>query len=185
MQSLDLSGSETRTESRLKSLFWPSIRTGSDVDYLSTQGFWVCTLIATLSLVYLTLQRKPLIGGLVSLLYFLSGVGVRERSRYAAAVVFVSYVTDAVLGGAGVVRILFSALLLSNLRATWIASHWKPGSDAASLPPRFSDTWTDKIADQMPMWLWPKIRIAYYVVSIGYILLVTIGLLTLVRHRFN
>ena len=41
MQTLGLTDSAPRTEGRLKSLFWPSIKTGDDVDYLGTQGFWV------------------------------------------------------------------------------------------------------------------------------------------------
>jgi hypothetical protein len=39
MQTLGLSDSTPRTESRLKSLFWPTIQTGSDVDYLGAQGY--------------------------------------------------------------------------------------------------------------------------------------------------
>jgi|SRR5215469_7181756 len=134
MQTLDLSGSESRSEGRLKSLFWPSIRTGSDLDYLGTQGFWVCTLVAAVSFVFSVVLGKPIIGGLMFVFYFLGGVGVRERSQYAAAVVFLAYVADAVVLGLSIVRILFAALLLSNLRATLIASDWNPGSDAATLP---------------------------------------------------
>jgi hypothetical protein len=66
-----------------------------------------------------------------------------------------------VLAGPGTVRILLTALLLSNLRATWIASLWKPESDEAVLPPRFAETWSDKFADQLPRWLWPKVKVQY------------------------
>jgi len=69
------------------------------------------------------------------LLYYLGGVGVRERSRYAAAVVFLMYLLDTLVSP-GVVRVLLSALLLSNLRATWIAANWSPDSEEAALPPR-------------------------------------------------
>jgi len=183
MQTLDLSGSESRSEGRLKSLFWPSIRTASDLDYLGTQGFWVCTVVAVISLALLIFTGKPIIGAFVFLFYFLGGVGVRERSQYAAAVIFLMYVLDTVTSGPGVVRILIAALLLSNLRATWIASHWSPNSEEAILPPRFSETWSDKFADQLPMWLWPKLRILYYVFSACFLLLVAVGLLMLARHR--
>jgi hypothetical protein len=37
MQTLGLSDSMPRSESRLKSLFWPSIESSSDVDYLGAQ----------------------------------------------------------------------------------------------------------------------------------------------------
>jgi hypothetical protein len=80
MQTMVLSGSGLKSESRLKSLFWPSIRTGSNLDYLGAQGFWVCTLVAVLSLVLLTISGKPILGALVFLFYFLGEVGVRERA---------------------------------------------------------------------------------------------------------
>jgi hypothetical protein len=187
VQTLDLSGSESRSEGRLKSLFWPSVRTGSDLDYLGVQGFWVCAVVAVISLVVLAIAGTPVTGVFIFLFFFLGGVGVRERSQYAAAVVFLMYVADGITTftttGPSVVRILIAALLLSNLRATWVAAHWRPGSDDAILPPRFSETWGDKIADQLPMWLWPKIRILYYVFSACFLLLVAAGLIMMVRHR--
>jgi hypothetical protein len=80
---------------------------------------------------------------------------VRERSRYAAIVVLIMYLLDALLAP-GVVRIILSALLLSNLRATWIAANWRPESEEAVLPPRLNETFTDKLADQLPPWFWPR-----------------------------
>lgn len=62
-----------------------------------------------------------------------------------------------------VVRILITALLISNLRATWIASSWKADSEAAILPPRMAETLGDRFADRLPQWLWPKVRIPYYI----------------------
>lgn len=183
MQTLNLSDSAPRTESRLKSLFWPSIQTGSDVDYLGTQGYWVCALVAIVSFVYLAATGHAISGGFTFLFYYLGGVGVRERSRYAAAVVLVMYAADSVLGGIGVVKVLIMALLLANFRAIWIASRWKPESDEGILAPRFSETWSDKFADRLPMWLWPKVRVVYYVFSACFLLLVAAGLVMLIRHR--
>ncbi len=110
------------------------------------------------------------------LYYYLGGVGVRERSRYAAIAVFVFYVVDMVFSGVGVVKVLFAALLLSNLRATWIASGWQPESEEAALPLRLNETWGDKFADQLPTWLWPKVRVFYYVYSVCLLVLFDIGL---------
>jgi len=87
MQTLGLSDSTVRTESRLKSLFWPSIQSGVDVDYLAVQGFWVCTTIGILSMIFLVLGRQPVTGLLVFLLFHISGVGVREHNPFAAAVI--------------------------------------------------------------------------------------------------
>ena len=174
METLGLSDSTPRSENRLKSLFWPSIESGSDVDYLGTQGYWVCTAVAVLSFVFFALARQFVVGSIVRLYYYLGGVGVRERSRYAATVVFFMFLIDT-LTSPGVLRVLFAALLLSNLRATCIAAGWKPDSEEAVLPPRLAETWGDKLADQLPTWLWPKARIPYYVFSAICLLLATIG----------
>jgi len=176
VETLNLSGSSERSESRLKSLFWPEIQNGSDVDYLVAQGYWICSLVSAVSLVLLIAAGRPITAVIVVLFYYLGGVGVRERSRYAAAIVFAVYLLDT-LFSPGVVRILFSALLLSNLRATWIAAKWQPGSEDSVLPPRFSETWTDKFRDVLPARLWPKMRIAYYVFSAAYLVLSVVGIL--------
>jgi hypothetical protein len=65
MQTLGLSDSTPRTESRLKSLFWPSIQTGSDVDYLGAQGYWFCTIPVLLSLVVLIFSGNSILGPLI------------------------------------------------------------------------------------------------------------------------
>jgi hypothetical protein len=184
MQTLGISDSTPRSESRLKSLFWPSIESGVDVDYLAVQGYWVCMLVAAFSFVLLIAAHQPVIAAVVFLLFHLGGVGVREHSRFAATIIFVYYVVDTLasfkllLGSPGsiVLRVIIAALLLSNLRATWIAAHWRSGSDEAALPLRLDDTWKDKLANKWPTWVWPKIRVVYYVFSIGFLLLVSFGL---------
>jgi hypothetical protein len=181
VETLGLSDSTPKSENRLKSLLWPSIQSGADVDYLGTQGYWVCTLVAVVSFIFLVVSGHPITGTIVLLYYYLGGVGVRERSRYAATVVFFMFFIDTLMSP-GIVRILFAALLLSNLRATCIAAGWKPESDEAALPPRLAETWGDKLADRLPMWLWPKIRIAYHIFSALCLLFVTVGLaMTLAR----
>src|SRR5207245_4224555 len=94
MQTLGLSDSTTRTEGRLKSLFWPSIQSGADVDYLAVQGFWLCTAVGVISLLFLALANHPIIGVLVFILFHLGGVGVREHNPFAAAVILVYYIVD-------------------------------------------------------------------------------------------
>lgn len=195
METLGLSESVPRSESRLKSLFWPSIQNGADVDYLGAQGYWVCAIVAVLSLIVFLASGHLFWGTLAALFYYLSGVGVRERSRYAAAAVFSAYTLDTVaalwLLYAGtntqetaaaptVMRVILTALLLSNLRATWIAAGWKPDSEEAVLPPRLQDTWTDKFADWLPMRLWPKVRIVYYTISGVFLLFCLLGVFIVV-----
>ena len=189
MQTLGLSDSTPRSESRLKSLFWPSIETGADVDYLAVQGFWVCTFVGLLSLVFSTLAGQPISGLLIFLLFHLGGVGVREHNPFAAAVMLVYYLVDFLASfifvslnspGIGVVKVIIIGLLLSNLRATWIAGNWKPDSDEAALPPRLGETFFDKLSDRWPAFIWPKVKVLYYIFSVGCLALIAAGLIVMV-----
>src|SRR3984957_3990332 len=188
MQTLGLSDSTTRSESRLKSLFWPSIQSGADVDYLAVQCFWVCTCVGVSALVFSTLAGRPVTGLLVFLLFHLGGVGVREHNPFAAAVMLVYYMVDFLASfiflsmnspGGGVVKVIIIGLLLSNLRATWIAGNWKPESEEAALPPRFGETFFDKLADRWPAFIWPKVKVLYYIFSVGYLALVVAGIIVM------
>jgi hypothetical protein len=184
MQTLGLSDSTPRTEKRLKSLFWPSVQTGSDVDYLGTQGYWVCAIVAVFALVFSVVTGHPIFGFIALLYYYFGGVGVREHSPFAAAAVFVMFALDTVTSP-GVLKVLLAALLLSNLRATWIASDWKPESADAAMPMRLGETWSDKFADKLPQWLWPKVQVAYYVFSVCVLMLTLLGLYMMAHRRFG
>lgn len=183
METLGLSDSTPRTESRIKALFWPSIETGSDVDYLGAQGYWVCSAVAVLSCIFSVLSGQAIVATLILLFYYLGGVGVRQRSRYAAVVVFVLFLADMLVSGVGVFRVLIGALLLSNVRATWISAEWKPEAEEAVLPPRLSETWGDKFADMLPQWLWPKVRIPYYIFSSCLVVFTTAGFAVMILRR--
>jgi hypothetical protein len=119
----------------------------------------------------------------VLLFFFLGGAGVREHSRYAAAVVLILYLVDTIATGPNAVRVGIAAVLFSNLRATWIASRWNPESTEAMPPPRLAETWSDKLSDTLPMWLWPNIRIPFYVFSIAFLMLELLGVVILLRRR--
>lgn len=186
MQTLGLSDSTTRSESRLKSLFWPSIQSGADVDYLAVQGFWVCTIVGAMSLVFSILTRQPVTGLLIFLLFHFGGIGVREHNPFAAAITLIYYLVDFLASfiflflnspGVGVVKVIVIALLFSNLRATWIAGNWKPDSEEAALPPRLGETLFDKFADKWPAFIWSKVKIVYYIFSFLMLTLTTAGLI--------
>lgn len=182
MQTLGISNTP-KSESRLRSLFWPSIQNSSDVDYLGAQGFWVCAGVAVFSFIIGALTGHALLGAAVLIFYFLGGMGVRERSRYAAAMVFAMFATDAVLAGPSAIRIILAALLLANFRATWISAVWERGAGAPVVAPRLAETWTDKLADQLPMQIWPKARIPFYVYSAGYAALELLGVAAFLGFR--
>jgi hypothetical protein len=187
-----LSDSTPRRESRLKSLFWPSIQSGADVDYLAVQGFWVCTAVGVISVAFVGILSHQLLNGfLIFLLFHLGGVGVREHNPFAAAVLPAYYTADllaavfftlATSPGSLVLRIILMALLISNLRATWMAGTWKPDSEEAALPPRLGDTFGDKPADKWPAFIWPKIKIVYYIFPVGYLAVIVAGLIVLSLH---
>ena len=180
MQTLGLSDSTARTESRLKSLFWPSIESGADVDYLAVQGYWVCTIVGIISVVFLAFGGQPITGILVFLVFHLGGVGVREHNPFAAAVTLAYYVLDFFAApGFSVLRIIVTALLLSNLRATWIAGNWKVDSEEAVLPPRLEDTFFDRLADKWPSFIWPKVRVLYYIFSVAFLAVIVAGLIVM------
>ncbi len=189
MQILGLADSTPEPESRLKSLFWPSIRSAADVDYLGAQGYWVCAIVAGVSFLFLLVAGAPLAGILIGLFYYLGGVGVRQRSIYSAAAVLLLFTFDTffsaiIMPSAGlVIRILLNALLFSNFRATVMSAQWKPDSEEAALPPRLSETWGDKFADQFPTWFWPKVRFPYYIFSAGFLVLVDVRMAIAVARR--
>jgi hypothetical protein len=111
MQTMGLSDFGVRSERRIKSLFWPSIHTLDDVDYLGTQGLWVCVLIALLSFGLPFILGPPIHRFADTTFFYLAGVGVREHDRYAAALVFVFYIVDLLVAGTAVLRIGIAAVL--------------------------------------------------------------------------
>jgi hypothetical protein len=51
METLGLSSQPQPTDNLFKRLFWPRIESHYDVDLLGQQGFWVCSIVAVLSLI--------------------------------------------------------------------------------------------------------------------------------------
>jgi len=179
MQTMDLSGTAPPSENRLKSLFWPSIHSATDVEYLGSQGFWICTIIGVVTFA-ISLITGQYISGLFVLIYFyLGGNGVRQRDVFAAVAVFLLMLTTFVFSP-GILNFFGCVLLLSNMRATFIASFWEPGAENAEPAIRFNETFGDKLVDQFPAWVWPKIRYSYYGYAALFLLLTIVGMLVLV-----
>jgi hypothetical protein len=85
----------------------------------------------------------------------------------------------------GIVRVFICAVLLSNMRASWLASQWDTASEEAAIPPRFGDTLTEKFVDKLPTALWPRLRILYFIFSMGYLALTAIGLGVMAAARLH
>ena len=69
METLGLSDSTPRSEGRLKSLMWPSVQSGADVDYLGAQGCWVCTIIGVSAFLF-AIAAGYTIGGILAFIYY-------------------------------------------------------------------------------------------------------------------
>jgi len=170
MQTLGLSDSTPRTESRWRALFWPTIRNDGDFDYVTTQGFWICFIVGIVTIIWSAFAGALVPGLLEGTFFLLAAVGVRERSRVAAIAAFSAYLLGSFVlqrytgNGFSVVRIIFMALLFANIRGNWLSARW--ATDQTLPPPiRLSQTTWDKISDQLPTVLWPKTRVVFYVLA--------------------
>ena len=175
MQSLNLSGETKKSDGRLKSIFWPTVDNAWDVDYLGQQGFWICLIIALANLVIIAIAASEvadstarivtlILGGVLCFVYFVGGMGVRQASWPAALTIFVLYVLDQLAAGhpPSVLPLIIAGVLLSNVRATFLASRWKPAAEDEDRPTRFNETFRDKLVDQLPPRVWPVLRYPFY-----------------------
>jgi hypothetical protein len=193
MQTLGLSSEAKRSDGRWKSLLWPTVENAWDVDYLGQQGMWICTLVAAASLVLTALTGNPLligIGVLSALFYLVGGMGVRQGNWPAAVMVFAVYGLDILAQAVqfqfpNIFRIAIALVLLSNLRATYLASEWRPAAEEEDLPTRFNETLADKFVDQLPPKCWPMLQIPFIILGVMMLLLTLIGLVVIFASRFG
>jgi hypothetical protein len=191
MQTLGLSGESRRTDGRLKSIFWPAVDNAWDVDYLGQQGFWICVVVGLFQLAAGAMTANPLMlasGAALCLTFIIGAMGVREANWPAAAMVFALYLAGVFYVMAlghfpGILSIVALGLLLSNVRAAFLASGWRPPAAEEDKPMRFNESLRDKLVDQMPSKLWPILQAPFFVLA-GILLLLSlagVGLLLYMR----
>ena len=193
MQTLGLSSESKRSDGRLKSIFWPTVENAWDVNYLGQQGFWVCLAVGVFQMIGTLLTGSPLIlifGIVAFLIFFMGGMGAREGSWPAAAIVFTIFVAglaDSLTRGVppGILSIIAAAVLLSNVRAAFLASEWRPAAEGEDRPTRFNETFTDKLVDQLPSKAWPILKVPFFIIASLYLLLVFLGFAIQIIHRFG
>jgi len=193
MQTLGLSGETRRSDGRLKSIFWPAVENAWDVNYLGQQGFWICVVVALIQIFAGVVSRNPVMLAwyLATAMVFLTGAcGVREASWPAAAMVFgLSFVglLSTLASGQipGVLAIVTVGLLLSNTRAAFLASEWRPAREGEDQPTRFSETFRDKFVDQWPAKAWPVLQAPFFALAALLLLLTLVGLGTALWHRLG
>jgi len=193
MQTLGLSGEVKRSDGRLKSIFWPTVENAWDVDYLGRQGFWICWIVAVVQLLVALATGSPftMVAGVAAgLVFLLGGMGVREGSWPAAALIFSIYFVGLLYNMAsgqfpGILAIFVCGILLSNLRAAFLASEWRPAEKDDDKPTRFKETFGDKLVDQLPAKAWPVLQIPFFGLAALLLLLSLAGLGFALLQRFG
>ena len=193
MQTLGLFGESKRSDGMLKSIFWPTVENAWDVDYLGRQGLWICLLIAGFQVVVAAITGNPIVivsGIAEALVFVVGGLGVRESNWPAAAMVFGIFLLNLLYSVAqgqppGILMIIAAGLLLSNFRAAFLASKWRPAAADEDRPTRFNETLADKLADQLPAKAWPALRIPFFVLASLLLLLSVLGLAFAYMHLFG
>jgi hypothetical protein len=180
MEILGLSSTTPRSDSRLKALFWPTIQHDGDLEYITEQGFWICTLIAAMSLVLTVLAGRPFSGLFQFSFFFLAGVGVRQRSLAASIAVFVVYSADKIAlwrlawTSFSLIGMIIIALLLANVRGILISSEWAKQNELPHVD-RLNQTFLDKLSGHWPELLWPKTKYLFALLAV--IELILVGML--------
>ena len=193
MQTLGLSGETKRSDGWLKSIFWPTVENAWDVDYLGRQGFWICLWIAIFQLVVSVISGNPIViavGVAESLAFLIGGMGVRETNWPAAALVFSLFFFNQLYSLdaghlPGALSIIGTGLLLSNLRAAFLASEWRPAAEGEDKPTRFNDSLRDKLVDQLPAKAWPVLQIPFFGLASVLLLLTLVGLGLVLMQRLG
>jgi hypothetical protein len=191
MQTLGLSSQPQPADNLFKRLFWPSIESQYDVDLLGQQGFWVCTVVAVLSLVVMVVLGMPVSGAFTALVFFLGGCGVRQRSVAAAALVFCLYLVNFAGGvaigsfGNPLIQGVVLMLLFANVRATVLSRRWmaQPVDPAdQELPERSMMTIADRFANKLPVTIWHKTRYVFFPLA-GILFLLTIAGVVIMKRQ--
>jgi hypothetical protein len=179
MQNLGLSDSTPQMQGRLKSLAWPSIGNEYDVEYLTRQGFSICVMIALFTSLA-TFAIGP-VALLMSLFYYLAGVGIRVRSRFAAVSVFVMFLLNSLPEVRNIQPMFFVKLVLLAVLGTntFLAAKW---AETQTEPPPMpiSGSFMDNFGDLWPRKIWPIGQYIYYVMSGLLGLLLVLGAVALI-----
>jgi hypothetical protein len=186
MSILGIDGRPERGDNILQRIFWPGNHAG-EADALGQQGYWVCLFVGLISAGISVFTGHALVGLLILAFYWLGGIGVREHSLSAAIIVAVGYVAALTFAIAmhripGLLDIAITAILLGNIRGTYVASSWRAKGDSDVFPDRLNTTFFDWLVDQLPAKLWPKGRYAFFCVAVVYAALLALGTFAVLRR---
>jgi hypothetical protein len=85
----------------------------------------------------------------------------------------------------GILSLIAAGVLLSNLRAAFLASNWKSAGPDEDRPTRFNEGVMDFLVDQVPAKVWPALETVFFAVGGAFLALTLIGLGLTLWHRFS
>lgn len=186
MGYLGLDGETYKEDNLFQRLFWPGDHAG-EAELLGQQGFWICSIVAILSMIVLSVQGLWIVGMLSLFVFVLGGIGVREHSTTAAILLALVQIFAIISGlflghPPGFLGLVFTILLLANIRGTWIARRWSQKGDPEVMPERMKENWKDILVDQLPPRIWPIGRFVFFPLCAVYLLLLVAGTIVLIAQ---
>lgn len=188
MQTLGLDpGPAARRDSVIKNLFWPTVESSGDVASTTTQGFWLCVVVAALTFLAFATSGYLWLGLSAAVFFLLGGVGIRQKSRFAAGMIFGVYVVAtfadwrfmlvrggplALLSPGLFVKLLILALLAANLRAVLLAAKLAEGRLPEGQAGSESREW---LTERLPPRLWPVGRYLFLLLGVLWAALVVLA----------
>jgi hypothetical protein len=157
----------------MTNLLWPKIRNEWDVNDLGRQGFWLCLIIALFQLIAAAIVPDVwmrLLAVLSAVVFVVGAMGIREANWPAAALMFVFFAItlgDNIVNGRmpSILHFIAGLILLSNVRAAFLASRWQPIAEGDIRPSRPTRSFGDRLANRIPSKWWPRPRVAFFAVA--------------------
>jgi hypothetical protein len=175
MQNLGLSEGTPKSEGFFRRLIWPRIEDAVDADQASRSAFWICMVIAAFTALLAVAAGPAAL--IATVIYFMAGMGVREKSLMAGVTAFLAYLIDLV-AVPSVPKFLLLALLFTGIRAAlWARRNPEAMREFQALP-RLQPSWSETLADVWPPKLWRWMQPIYLLLVILFLTLMVLGLLS-------
>lgn len=188
MGDTGLSERPLKRDNLFQRLLWPSNHAGQS-ERLGEQGYLLCAIVAAVAGAALGFEKQYTASLLTFVFFFLGAIGVRAHEPLVANLLATGYVLNTAanwISGSppGVFTIAGAILLIANVRVTIVANRWATRHQHVSLE-KLSADWSERLLDELPVFFWPRVKIAFRIVAIVYLLLILIGIATLIFGRMH